>query len=442
MRYTVAVVRTWAIVIGSVLAVGLLAGTALPLPPKPWTKGSVRKRLQQRRPLLLTYTGLLVVAALVLVVWVLPPLLTEHPHIPKSADRHQAITNTRTGLALTLTALGAAGGLAFTARTYRLGQETYRLNREGHITDRYSKAVEQLGDEKIEVRLGGIYALERLMHDSPADQPTIMEALAAFVRQHAPHSPRPALPARGSQAPAPGHPAEDVQAVLTVLGRRDPVEDERPIDLSGANLTGATLNRADLTDATLDEAKLTDADLDGANLTGATLAGADLTDADLDEAKLTDPRLAGADLTGARLFGADLTGATFAGANLTGAHLNRADLTGAHLDRADLTGAWLAGANLTGATLAGANVTDANLFGANLTDANLFGANLTGARLFGANLTGAWLAGANLTGAWLAGANLTGAWLDEANLTDGSLDEEQLASAQGTDKITWAPPSA
>src|SRR3954447_15127780 len=90
----------------------------------------------------------------VVVIWVLPSVLTEHPHIPKSADRHKAITDTRTGLVAMLAAIGAAGGLIFTARTYR-------LSREGHITDRYSNAIEQLGNDKLEVRLGGIYALER-----------------------------------------------------------------------------------------------------------------------------------------------------------------------------------------------------------------------------------------------------------------------------------------
>ena len=51
-----------------------------------------------------------------------------------------------------MAALGAAVGLAYTARTYR-------LSREGQLTDRYTKAVEQLGSDKIEVRLGGLYAL-------------------------------------------------------------------------------------------------------------------------------------------------------------------------------------------------------------------------------------------------------------------------------------------
>jgi hypothetical protein len=38
---------------------------------------------------------------------------------------------------------------------------TYRLTQQGQITDRYTKAIEQLGAEKLEVRLGGIYALGR-----------------------------------------------------------------------------------------------------------------------------------------------------------------------------------------------------------------------------------------------------------------------------------------
>ena len=45
----------------------------------------------------------------------------------------------------------------------------YRLSQEDQFTDRYSK-VEQPGDDKLEVRLGGSYALERLMADSPRDQ--------------------------------------------------------------------------------------------------------------------------------------------------------------------------------------------------------------------------------------------------------------------------------
>src|SRR3954466_4228924 len=76
----------------------------------------------------------------VVVIWVLPSVLTEHPHIPKSADRHKAITDTRTGLIALIVAIGAAGGLIFTVRTYL-------LSRQGQVTDTYTRAIEQLGHE-------------------------------------------------------------------------------------------------------------------------------------------------------------------------------------------------------------------------------------------------------------------------------------------------------
>lgn len=155
-----------------------------------WRRRPVRERLQQRRMIVLSYLGLV---AIVLVVWTLPSLLTRHPEITEPADRHQAITDTRTGLVALLAGMGAAGGLAYTARTLRLGQENYQLDSQGQITDRYSKALAQLGDDKIEIRLGGIFAQERLMRDSEADQSTIMETLAAFVRQHFPHTLQPAV---------------------------------------------------------------------------------------------------------------------------------------------------------------------------------------------------------------------------------------------------------
>jgi hypothetical protein len=40
--------------------------------------------------------------------------------------------------------------------------------------------VEQLGSDKPEVRLGGIYSLERISKESPADYWTVMENLATM----------------------------------------------------------------------------------------------------------------------------------------------------------------------------------------------------------------------------------------------------------------------
>ena len=89
------------------------------------------------------------------------------------------------GRFLTLGAgLFAAGALVFTALNFTLSRRTFELTEQGQVTDRFTKAIEQLGADKLDVRLGGIYALERVARDSAEDHPTVMEVLAAFIREH------------------------------------------------------------------------------------------------------------------------------------------------------------------------------------------------------------------------------------------------------------------
>jgi len=171
-------------------------------------------------------------------------------------------------------------------RAVEAAQRTVELTEQGQVTDRYSKAIEQLGSDKgLDVRIGGIYALERIAHDSPRDHPTIMEVLAAFIREHSREQwppdeegaePRPECATR-----------PDVQAAITVIGRRT-VRYDSQADLHGADLTGAKLTGANLTGADLTGAKLTGANLRFANLTDANLTDANLTDANLHAANLTD----------------------------------------------------------------------------------------------------------------------------------------------------------
>jgi hypothetical protein len=194
-------------------------------------------------------------------------------------------------------------------------------------TDRYTKAIGQLGDEKLDVRLGGIYALERLAFDSKRDHRTVVEVLSAFVRERSAAAGAPRVRAVGRKT---AHPLSltarrvtqmptDAQAALTVLGRLPERKDVTRGDLGKANLPGATLSRANLAGATLSRANLAGAYLYRADLAGAHLYRADLTGAHLDGADLTDAHLDGADLTDAHLDGADLTGATLVGADLTDA---------------------------------------------------------------------------------------------------------------------------
>jgi hypothetical protein len=213
---------------------------------------------------------------------------------------------------------GAAGLLAiialvFTARTYLLG-------REGQVTDRYTKAVDQLGAKTLEQRTGGVFALERIMRDPPKDHWNVVEVLAAFARS-------------ADREAAPKRPDADVKAALTVLGRR-PARQARELDrirLSDADLRETLMRHGRLDRAALRGAWLENVHWEHASLVGARLRKAHMRKADLEQANLHKAGLQGADLTGAKLHGAILADADLTDATLQGAQLENADLSGAHL---------------------------------------------------------------------------------------------------------------
>lgn len=214
-------------------------------------------------------------------------------------------------LAQIIGGLALLSGLYFTYLNVKTAQKNLRVTEEGKITERFSNAVELLGSEKLDVRLGGIYALERISRDSKDDHWTVMEVLTAFVRENS-HKRLDQI--AGEQTPPEKiPPREDIQAIITVIGRRKWTETEfgKQINLQKVNLAGYVLIKA----------KLSGANLSGANLIGANLSRADLSEADLSGADLSGANLSRANLSEANLSGADLRGANLSAANLFGADL-------------------------------------------------------------------------------------------------------------------------
>jgi hypothetical protein len=210
------------------------------------------------------------------------------------------------------------------------GWQQLRVAREGQIAERFTRAIDHLGSATLDVRLGGIYALERLAKNSPDDRPSITDILCAFVREHAPwpvgasDGPEHPTPAVDRQVPWLTTRYPDVQTALYVLGRRPrhPQEhtpylsraDLRRAQLGGAQLEGTNLRHANLARAympniNLENAQLVNADLRDAHLRGARLSNADLREAHLEQADLRHATLHGADLRGANLSAALLEGA-------------------------------------------------------------------------------------------------------------------------------------
>jgi hypothetical protein len=400
---------------------------------EPEVKKDAAYWFHQIRSVAANYSYLIVVAgiimigiSLVVVLWlfVSPSTTTE------KKDFIQAV-------GVLLAALAGLIGLIFTWKnlnqTRVTTQRTLELTEQGQITERFTRAIDQLGaadndgNPRLESRLGGIYALERIARDSPRDYGPVMEVLTAYVRANAPRPSRGqhALSSAATEAPKQNEDTDeewsstsqrlnaDIQAILDVVSRRN-VErvpenyrvrlslertDLRGAGLDGANLQDVNFIEADLRGATLNEADLRGARLDGANLQGAKLRKVSLQGAEPwaweEEDEAAVPNLQGANLWKANLRDADLRGARPRGANLAGA-----DLRAATLWEADLREATLYEADFRGADLS---------MGTDLRGAHLVKADLQLALLQGADLRGAYLRDADLRRANLPGADLRGA---------------------------------
>jgi hypothetical protein len=70
------------------------------------------------------------------------------------------------------TILQAVAGLLVIAGAIATWRQV-QVNREGQITERFTRAIDQIGSDNIDVRIGGIYALERVAKNSSADRPQV-----------------------------------------------------------------------------------------------------------------------------------------------------------------------------------------------------------------------------------------------------------------------------
>jgi Pentapeptide repeats (8 copies) len=205
--------------------------------------------------------------------------------------------------------------------TLKIGQKNLEITEDKQVTERFSKSIEHLGNGEIDIRLGGIYALEQIAIDSAKYHWTIVEILSAFIRKKRPLN---------STDPV----GIDVQAALIVIGRRNVKQDpsNNKINLRSVNLVDievlcANLRAVDFSKAILIRSNLSGSILTCANLNGANLSNAILSRADLRGAKLIDTDLSDTDLSHADLCQADLTNTDLSNVNLSRTLLLGADLS-------------------------------------------------------------------------------------------------------------------
>lgn len=309
-----------------------------------------------------------------------PTMQVSHFEINNSTTIATLENQYRATLTQILGGAAVAIGIYFAWKNFITAQENLKTAQEGQITERFTRAVDQLGavdkdgNPAIEIRLGGIYALERIANESDKDYWPIMEILTAYIRKNSPteygeetftyeYSYAQDRNVEVKEIKMQNRISLDIHAIVTVIRRR------RNFFNSGESnyldLRGTNLREADFEGANLQGVNLKCTYLEGANFRKANLQEANLEDANLQEAiffdaNLQDTFLAGVYLRGAFLTDANLQRANLAGADFRKAFLYNTNLQDAYLGVTDFERAQLGGANLEGADFIGANLINAN----------------------------------------------------------------------------------
>ncbi len=294
--------------------------------------------------------GVVVIVCLaVLPGWLYPSLTTAELHAVTGASDRIQLQQTQAQLqngvraSLLQTFAGLLVVIGAAATWWQV-----RVNREGQITERFTRAIEHVGSDNMDIRIGGIYALERIARNSSNDRRTVQFILGAFIRNHAPW--------HVGMVNGPVHPtvevderpwlqfrAADLQAAAIVLARAMfAVNRMSTAEPGGAELY---LSRVDLRGLQVSHGHFTDVHFRYANLARSWLRGCRFDRSDFTRADLRRTWLEGASFAKA-----DLTGAYLAGANLRNADLRAATVCGTDFSGCDLTGAELIDAHADAAT--------------------------------------------------------------------------------------------
>ncbi|RZO40259.1 MAG: pentapeptide repeat-containing protein [Rhodobacteraceae bacterium] len=236
----------------------------------------------------------------------------------KEPPATEDIRNLAYAVAVLLGVLVAVSTIPFGLIKVWMSERSTNAAEQGLITERITKAVAGLGADKtdkvvaddgtstegtepnLEVRIGSIYALERIAQDSDRDHISVMQILCTYIRTNAPWNSR----KQNARDAADEFPRDDIQTALDVIGRRgaDKKNLERAqgygLDLRFANLKLADMRGGDFADAWFNGSLLAMAFLERADMTGAMFSGTNLQNARLSKASFNIAGAFKADFTG------------------------------------------------------------------------------------------------------------------------------------------------
>ena len=327
--------------------------------------------------------------------------------------------------------IGGAVALVFAVWRSWVAHKQADTAQQGLLNERYQKGAEMLGNKVLSVRLGGIYALERLSAEHPQQYHIqIMKLLCAFMRYPTEDEDyQNKLAERNADLRTAYSPREDVRAAMDFISSRDEtlVEIEKSQDFR-LNLMGADLSHTQIEDANLSGAML-----HYANLSNTQISSVDLSNAHLTGTVMKEARLINIDFTDARAWRVDLSGATVFQDGKPLFDLDSAILSPARLFDGTLSPTQLFNVDLSGKSIESAHLDQVRINTSDLSDTHFLGSDLSRARIFKSKLSGAEILRTHMSGATLHDTDLSGTYFYDPHggtatspvtgLTQAQLDE-------------------
>lgn len=317
--------------------------------------------------------AMLAVLLAVIALYEFAAILLITDYLGDDTDRHTALRN----VGLFLAAVFSAPFLVW--RTVIASKQAHTAE-QGLYTDRIAKAVEQIGADKVmkrhrrnskgklvygftndkvdyskpiwdeetvpnlEVRIGGLYALERIAGDSPKDHITVMEIICAYIRENC----KPQIKEEEPEPDGTGHnlrmwvlhgrqqPRMDISACITIIGRRS--QEQKSLEVE--NEFRLDLRRTDFRLLELELTSFENTLFDHSNFQGAYLYDSNLRNASFRFVNLRVARIATSLLTGIDAGYSEASYAVFVDSDLRNAHLNHVTLKGTTFGKSDARGVY------------------------------------------------------------------------------------------------------
>jgi len=308
-----------------------------------------------------------------------------------AGEPEQAKACSETARNIGLSVAGGFGAIIAVIALYFNARRTH-TDRLRLTNDTYVKAIEQLASPSMEVRIGGMYALERIAHEEQRYHWPVIETLSAYIRERAPWPAQEKEDAKGLEAialssagkvvaerlllePSANTMATQIQRRASVLADTEPTTTEVPQRRVSTDIQTALTIVARRVVWQPSWAKRAvswvarwpwrlwylvrkplhlrlnyrprEIDLSRVNLNHTDIWRGNLLSGNLSRSNLRNVLWGYAVLSGVPLREADLRGAILVGAHLAGADLTKANLRGAIMTDVELSGADLSEARFS-----------------------------------------------------------------------------------------------